>query len=256
MREFKPGERSSTAWAFSSLRELHCPLMEATAASAIPKISDSPPLEYKPLALKITAWAVAVLDVRHLPLLHSIAAASLATITAFHPQALANTAWAFSKLHFAHPPLFHALAAAARAKITDSPSNDWTAQHLSITSWSVAQRKCVISPLWDALAAASIKIISDFIGQRLSNTAWSLAALYRLHPTQRAFGAVGARRALRLPVDFDLLCLSAFSWAVAQIQFLAATLSNAIASSSLRTITESYFRDIGGIVWAFSGLTF
>jgi len=114
--------------------------------------------QFRPASLAQLAWSYAALVYPPGPLLEALAAAAIPRIALVGPPELANTAWSDAVLpRPAFRPLLDAIAAQSLASICE-----FDLQHISVTAWSVAVRALPHPPLLHAIAASSIRRLSDF----------------------------------------------------------------------------------------------
>lgn len=105
------------------------PLLEATAATAIPRLTD-----WDQSDITCTAWAFSKRGIYHRPLRNSIAASSLPRLNELAPSHLAGIAWSCATLCVDNKPLIKAIAAAVITKISEfDPLN------LANMAWSFAR---------------------------------------------------------------------------------------------------------------------
>lgn len=106
----------------------------------------------------------------------------------------------------------------------------------------------------EALAASSIRRISYFLPQDITNTAWSFASLgVQDQPLMHAIAA----SALRSISDFNAQDLSNMAWSVAKLAFSDAPLLYAIAAKSRAMITEAKafsVQHLANIAWSCASL--
>lgn len=109
----------------------------------------------------------------HAPLIQAIAAQALANSNVFESQHLAGMLWSFAKLIFLNQTLIDALASEALAKISElSP------QSLSQTAWSFATITVApLGPLLQSISKQSLNKLREFSSQNMSLTVWSFARL-------------------------------------------------------------------------------
>lgn len=229
----------NTAWSCAKLLWFDVPLFDATAASALPLLSD-----FKPRELANLSWSCATLSCTHKPLMSSIASASLNNITAFNAPDLASTAWAFETLPLSHHPLMQAISAESVRK-----SNDFNSQDISNTSWAFATLMFRDMPLLDSLSSQSIPIITDFRQQELSTTAWAFATLRVEHvPLLDAIASSSIR------TSFDHHSLAGTAWSFSTLRYNHNPLMQAISSAALSKISELNPQDLSNTAWSFAHL--
>merc|ERR1712113_160531 len=86
---------------------------------------------------------------------------------------------------------------------------------LSLISWAIAKLDVSDPPLMTALAAASLRLVSDAQPQGLANTAWALAtSVVRHKPLLDAIAAAS----LRMMTQFGQQELGNTSWAFAELR--------------------------------------
>merc|ERR1739848_375172 len=90
----------------------------------------------------------------------------------FAAPRIAAPAWSLAQLGLHDLPLSSALSAAARPKIRDCRP-----ETMCCLAWAGAVRSFADGPLLEAISSSSIRPISEFVEQEISNTAWSLSVL-------------------------------------------------------------------------------
>jgi len=88
----------------------------------------------------------------------------------------------------------------------------WNPQHLYNLAWSFANIQCFDAPLFAAISASAVRIISDFSDSALSITVWSFANLRVKHiPLINAI----ASQAMPLQNEFSVQSFANTVWSFA-----------------------------------------
>jgi len=149
-----------------------------------------------------TAWACAILKYHHVPLLTSIAASALHLNTykyKVEQQDLANMFWAFATLSFSHAPLLTAISEASLPML-----NDFTAQGLAMTAWSLSfavQR-------WASLVGACGRVATTDRALSGRGTQDDAVGSFKAHRPRRCMGV--AASGAETPADMPELGRAAY----------------------------------------------
>jgi len=190
--------------------------------------------EWHPRDLANTVWAWARLVVLDRPLLDAISEASLAKIDRMNQQDLSNTAWAYAQLEMQEVPLIYAIADRVLPMLGERLVPE-TARDLALLAWSLARLGLANGPLFDVIAAQSLKHIAagTSSSQALSNTAWAFATSSLPH--EPLFEAI-AKNALATLTEFGQQELANTAWAFAEIRIRNQPLIEAISTLAFSSI--------------------
>jgi len=179
-------------------------------------------------------WAWARLVVLDRPLLDAISEASLAKIDRMNQQDLSNTAWAYAQLEMQEVPLIYAIADRVLPMLGERLVPE-TARDLALLAWSLARLGLANGPLFDVIAAQSLKHIAagTSSSQALSNTAWAFATSSLPH--EPLFEAI-AKNALATLTEFGQQELANTAWAFAEIRIRNQPLIEAISTLAFSSI--------------------
>jgi len=125
-------------------------------------------------------------------------------------------------------------------------------QSCTNTAWSIARMQMVDHmPLWNAISASALRILSAFNNQDLTNTAWSLATLRFLDaPLLDSLSSASLPRISEMqPQDWGNT-----AWAYAKLGFCHEPLLSAIAAAARRRITAGDPQNWANMAWAWAAL--
>mmetsp|Transcript_81659 Transcript_81659/g.189659 ORF Transcript_81659/g.189659 Transcript_81659/m.189659 type:complete len:284 (-) Transcript_81659:72-923(-) len=231
---------SNTAWAFSTRRVCHGPLLQAIASAAISRIPASARRRCEGACEEVAAGRAQRADLENDLLANVPRCYPGAEECGDDPQHLSISAWAFAALELQHWPLLTAIAAAARPTISA-----FGPQSCSNTAWALASRSFVHRPGLEALAEAALRNSAQFAMQNLSNTAWAFATRRLYHGPLRA--AISSQAIPKIRGGTALLSVhpeyaqsfANTSWAFSALQVRHEPLLDAISSEALKTLAVS-----------------
>lgn len=130
-------------------------------------------------------------------------------------------------------------------------SQDCTTQDLSNTSWAWAKLRLLDNPLWQSIAAASIRTITYFQAQHLANTAWAVAQRKICNHPLRDSIASSALPRIRL---FETRHIANTSWSLSPLPFADGPFIHALASASIPLSSHFEPCELANSAWSYAEL--
>jgi hypothetical protein len=136
-------------WAFSRLRVLNVPLIDAISAASLSMMQ-----QFKSQHLSATAWSLAFLRYQDEQLVNAIADTATKRISEVGTQELSNFVWSFALLSVRKPPFMQAICGRAIEQISEF-------EQIALTNiaWAFARLADINQQLLEAIAGQACSII-------------------------------------------------------------------------------------------------
>jgi hypothetical protein len=128
-------------------------------------------------------------------------------------------------------------------------ATEFNPQGLSNTAYAFVKAQHAAPALLDAIAAEAAPRVRDFNAQGLANTAWAYATAQ--HAAPALLDAIAAEAAPRVR-DFNAQGLANTAWAYATAQHAATALLDAIAAEAAPRVRDFNEQDLPNTAWAYA----
>ena len=171
------------------------------------------------------------------------------TLPQFDAQAVANTVHGLSAINVACGWTAGAAAWAELASRAAAVTESGNSQSLTNTAYAFAKLGYAAPELLEAIAAAAVPRLNEFIPQGLANTAWAYATAGHAAPT--LFDAIAAT-APPLLDEFKPQELANTAWAYAKAGHAAPALFDAVAAQVIPRVHQFNAQELANTAWAFA----